>query len=172
MIKISRAVVLLLLLASLPIQSRGSRVARRPRVGSPTRPASARTRGTAHAPQKKEEVDISDTYKGRIYYSDITGDRYVMKGPVTVEIKKRDVTLTPAGGGKPLKGKIKTEQLPDQGNFPVGEIHFENDTPIEIRWYRSGKWLRIVRATNEANKTRVFRFCSNLVKSADCKDKP
>jgi hypothetical protein len=135
------------------------------------RPASARTRNTARAPQKKEEVDISDTYKGRIYYSDITGDRYVMKGPVTLEIKKRAVTLTPAGGGKKLTGSIKTEQLPDRGNFPVGEILFENDTPIEIRWYRSGKRLKIVRATNEANKTRVFRFCSDLVKRSECKDK-
>lgn len=117
-----------------------------------------------------ESVDLSSTYKGRVYYGDQSGDRYIMKGKATLEIKGHEVTLT-ARDGQSLKGSIKAARIPSKDNFPIGEIQFQSDSPIEIRWYKVGNTLKLVRAKNEKNATRVFRFCSDALTMAQCRDR-
>jgi hypothetical protein len=129
----------------------------------------------AAAQQRPVPQDISGKYDGRIFYSVASGDRYMMKGFVTLEIRGENATLTPKGpdgrpqpGVQPLKGKVKAEVIQPSG-LHAGTVKFEGDDTIEIRWRKSGAWLKLLRAKTEANQKRVFRFCSNSVSLAQCK---
>ncbi len=66
-----------------------------------------------------------------------------------------------------MEGTIKTEVIRPSG-LHVGTVKFGDDQAIEIRWRKSGAWLKLVRAQTEANAKRVFRFCSNAVPRAQC----
>jgi hypothetical protein len=134
-----------------------------------------RAPGAATAPQKPVPRDISGKYEGRIFYSDASGDRYLMKGFVTLDISGENVTLTlkgadgrPQASVRPLKGKVKAEVI-QPSNLHAGTVKFEGDDAIEIRWRKSGAWLKLLRAKTEANQKRVFRFCSDPVTLAQCK---
>ena len=130
-------------------------------VAAPTNSAAGQTR----VPQ-----DLSGSYKGRIYFGDKTGDQYIMSGPVTLKINGLEFLLTDHATGKQVKGRIKTAVIPERANLGVGEIEAENDSPIEIRWYRDEArgLFKIVRASG-AN--RVFRFCSEKLTRPQCRGK-
>lgn len=173
MVRFPRAAGTLLLLM-LAVESilgvSGTRHVWPTQVAALSRIAPASAPYTSVPVQKREAVDISGTYKGRIYYGDPSGDRYIMKGKATLDIRGSEVTLT-GSDGRSVTGSIKTEQLSEKDNFPVGEIHFVNDNPIEIRWYKVGDKLKLVRAKNAMNSTRVFRFCSDSVTMAQCRNR-
>lgn len=120
--------------------------------------------------QARVPVDISSTYYGRVYYSDVNGDRRLMEGPATLVIgSDGKFTLTSKDGRQqPLSGTIKTWQFSDT-KLTVGVVAFDMDSPFEIKWYREGDTLKLVRAKSPTNAKRVFRFCTDSLNCAQCK---
>lgn len=124
--------------------------------------------------QTRGPQDLSNKYQGRVYFGDMTGDKYVMRGISILEIKNggKDFTLTQiqlVQGKKVVKelsGRINTEVIGN--NIRAGLIQFAGDNQqISIRWEIGPRGsLKIVR---QIGFPRVFRFCTeDIVKKGHC----
>lgn len=110
--------------------------------------------------------DLSGSYDGRVYFRNQTNDQFLMIGQAKLRIEGQQFILSDSQG-KQLKGAITTAIITEKENLGVGEIKPENDSPIEIRWYRD-KDRNILKIVRAKGAKRLFRFCSASLTQAQC----
>ena len=119
----------------------------------------------------REQVDLSRTYEGTLFFKDMKGKKYLMQSPVKLEIRSGEFTFTDKEGSKPLTGQIETFVYPERGNLDGGWIQVKGEPKvIQIRWHWDKACpdkLKLLRVWGARN--RGFRFCSTTLTEEECR---